>query len=192
MSKLRWKPGNMLYPLPAVMVSCGDQPDNYNIFTAAWTGTLCSDPPMTYVSIRPERHSYALISRTKEFVINLTTRRLAKAADFCGVRSGRELHKFDALGLTAVPGFTVGAPLVGESPLSLECRVRQVIPLGSHDMFMADILCVAADDRYLDDAGRFHLEEADLLAYSHGTYYALGQQLGHFGYSVRKTGTKKG
>ena len=147
MSKLRWKPGNMLYPLPAVMVSCGDQPDNYNIFTAAWTGTLCSDPPMTYVSIRPERHSYALISRTKEFVINLTTRRLAKAADFCGVRSGRELHKFDALGLTAVPGFTVGAPLVGESPLSLECRVRQVIPLGSHDMFMADILCVAADDR---------------------------------------------
>ena len=138
MSKLRWKPGNMLYPLPAVMVSCGDQPDNYNIFTAAWTGTLCSDPPMTYVSIRPERHSYALISRTKEFVINLTTRRLAKAADFCGV------------------------------------------------------LCVAADDRYLDDAGRFHLEEADLLAYSHGTYYALGQQLGHFGYSVRKTGTKKG
>ena len=158
-------------------------PVDYNIFTAAWTGTLCSDPPMTYVSIRPERHSYALISRTKEFVINLTTRRLAKAADFCGVRSGRELHKFDALGLTAVPGFTVGAPLVGESPLSLECRVRQVIPLGSHDMFMAD---------YLDDAGRFHLEEADLLAYSHGTYYALGQQLGHFGYSVRKTGTKKG
>ncbi len=190
MSKLRWKPGNMLYPLPAVMVSCGDQPDNYNIFTAAWTGTLCSDPPMTYVSIRPERHSYALISRTKEFVINLTTRRLAKAADFCGVRSGRDLQKFDALALTAVPGFTVSAPLIGESPLSLECRVRQVIPLGSHDMFMADILCVAADDRYLDSAGRFHLEKADLLAYSHGTYYALGQQLGHFGYSVRKTGTK--
>ena len=191
MSKLRWKPGNMLYPLPAVMVSCGDQPDDYNIFTAAWTGTLCSDPPMTYVSIRPERHSHSLITRTGEFVINLTTRRLAKAADFCGVRSGRDIHKFEALSLTAVQGFSVSAPLIRESPLSLECRVRQIIPLGSHDMFMADVLSVAADDRYIDSSGRFHREDADLLAYSHGAYYALGQQLGHFGYSVKKSGTKK-
>ena len=147
MSKVAFKPGNLLYPLPAVMVSCGDNPDNYNIITVAWTGTLCSDPPMCYISVRKERHSHKLIADSGEFVINLTTRQLAYATDWCGVKSGRDVRKFAAVGLTPEPAQIVKAPLIAESPLNIECKVREVKELGSHDMFIADVVAINADDR---------------------------------------------
>ena len=185
--KQSWKPGTVLYPLPAVLVSCGAAPEEYNMLTVAWTGTVCSDPPMCFISVRPERHSHAIISRTGEFVINLTTRRLARAADWCGVRSGRDFDKFREMGLTAVPSEKVPAPLIAESPVNIECRVRQVLPLGTHDMFLAEVVGVQADEAYIDPAtGRFCLERADPIVYSHGEYFALGEALGHFGWSVRK------
>lgn len=185
--KQSWKPGTVLYPLPAVLVSCGAAPEEYNMLTVAWTGTVCSDPPMCFISVRPERHSHAIISRTGEFVINLTTRRLARAADWCGVRSGRDFDKFREMGLTAVPSEKVAAPLIAESPVNIECRVRQVLPLGTHDMFLAEVVGVQADEAYIDPAtGRFCLERADPIVYSHGEYFALGEALGHFGWSVRK------
>lgn len=192
--KQNWKPGTVLYPLPAVLVSCGATPEEYNMLTVAWTGTVASDPPMCYISVRPERHSYAIIRRTGEFVINLTTRSMARAADWCGVRSGRDYDKFRETGLTPVPSDLVAAPLVAESPVCIECRVRQVIPLGSHDMFLADVVGVKADEAWIDPAtGRFSLEKADPIVYSHGEYFALGEALGHFGWSVRKkkTATRK-
>lgn len=182
-----WKPGTMIYPLPAVLVSCGDAPDNYNLMTAAWTGTLCSEPALCYVSIRPERHSHALITRTGEFVLNLTTVALARAVDWCGVRSGRDGDKFAAMHLTPVPGHWTKAPVVNEAPVSVECRVKQIVPLGSHDMFIGEVLGVQADACYMDkDSGAFNLQQANLLAYAHGHYYALGKALGKFGWSVRK------
>lgn len=192
--KQNWKPGTVLYPLPAVLVSCGATPEEYNMLTVAWTGTVASDPPMCYISVRPERHSYAIIRRTGEFVINLTTRSMARAADWCGVRSGRDYDKFRETGLTTVPSDLVAAPLIAESPVCIECRVRQVIPLGSHDMFLADVVGVKADEAWIDPAtGRFSLEKADPIVYSHGEYFALGEALGHFGWSVRKkkTATRK-
>lgn len=192
--KQNWKPGTVLYPLPAVLVSCGATPEEYNMLTVAWTGTVASDPPMCYISVRPERHSYAIIRRTGEFVINLTTRSMARAADWCGVRSGRDYDKFRETGLTPVASDLVAAPLVAESPVCIECRVRQVIPLGSHDMFLADVVGVKADEAWIDPAtGRFSLEKADPIVYSHGEYFALGEALGHFGWSVRKkkTATRK-
>ena len=177
----------MLYPLPAVMVSCGREGEKPNIITVAWAGTICSDPAMVSISVRPNRYSYDIIRETGEFVINLTTRRLARAADWCGVRSGRDFDKFCEMGLTAVPSEKVAAPLIAESPVNIECRVRQVLPLGTHDMFLAEVVGVQADEAYIDLAtGRFCLERADPIVYSHGEYFALGEALGHFGWSVRK------
>ena len=190
--KQNWKPGTMIYPLPAVLVSVGATEEEYNLFTVAWTGTVCTNPPMCYISVRPERHSYGIIKRTGEFVINLTTARLARATDWCGVRSGRDYNKFQEMGLTPVAATQVKAPVVEESPISIECRVRQVVELGSHDMFIADVVGIEADDRFIDEeSGKFSLEKARPIVYSHGEYFSLGKMLGHFGWSVRKKTTKK-
>ena len=177
----------MIYPLPAVLVSCGANVEEYNLFTVAWTGTVCTNPPMCYISVRPERHSYEIIKRTGEFVINLTTASLARATDWCGVRSGRDYDKFSEMGLTPMQAAVVAAPIVAESPVSIECRVKQILPLGSHDMFLAEVVNVLVSEEYIDpESGKFDLQRADLLAYSHGEYFRLGEVLGHFGWSVRK------
>lgn len=190
--KQNWKPGTVVYPLPAVLVSCGATPDEYNLVTVAWTGTVCTSPPMCYISLRPERHSYGIIRRTGEFVINLTTERMARAVDWCGVKSGRDFDKFRETGLTPAPAAEVAAPLVAESPVSIACRVKQVLPLGSHDMFLAEVVGVQVDERYVDAAsGRFELERAGLIAYSHGEYFSLGEAIGRFGWSVRRRKTAK-
>lgn len=191
MAKKSWKPGNMIYPLPAVMVSCGEETSEYNIITIAWTGTICTNPPMTYISVRPNRHSYELIKRTGEFVINLTTEALIKAVDFCGVRSGREINKFEAMGLTPEVGTHVKAPLIKESPVSIECLVKDIVPLGSHHMFTAEVVAVNVEEAYMDEKGKFHLDKTNPICYSHGTYYGLSKALGTFGYSVMKKKTKK-
>lgn len=189
MAKLTWKPGTLLYPVPPALISCGSI-DEPNVFTAAWTGTTNSDPACTYVSIRPERHSYSLIKESGEFIINLTTEKLIRIADFVGVRSGRDLKKFAATGITAVSATKVSAPMVAESPLNIECKVTQIIPLGSHDMFLAKIEAVNVDEKLLDAKGVLHLEKAGLAAFAHGKYYSLGRELGSLGYSVKKTGNK--
>ena len=187
MTKIAFKPGTLIYPLPAVMVSCGDAPDNYNILTIGWTGTICSDPPMCYISVRPERYSYDIIKRTGEFVINLTTEALAKETDWCGVRSGRDYNKFKEMHLTPEPAQLLKAPLIAESPLSIECRVKQIMPLGTHDMFIADVVAVDAEERLIDKStGQFQLNHAHPLAYSHCKYYGLGDKIGGFGFSVKK------
>lgn len=185
--KQSWKPGTMIYPLPAVLISCGENEQEYNLFTVAWTGTVCTNPPMCYISVRPERHSYEIIKRTGEFVINLTTASLARATDWCGVRSGRDYDKFAEMGLTAESAAVVKAPIVAESPVSIECRVKQIVPLGSHDMFIADVVNVLVDEEYINpETGKLELERADMIAYSHGEYFRLGKAIGHFGWSVRK------
>ena len=190
--KVPFKPGTLIYPLPAVMVSCGDAPENYNIITIGWTGTVCSDPPMCYISVRHERYSYDIIKRTGEFVINLTTVDLARATDWCGVRSGRDYNKFKEMHLTPQQGQLVKAPLIGESPLNIECRVRDIRPLGSHDMFLADVVAIDAEERLIDKStGAFQLNHAQPLAYSHGKYYSLGEKLGGFGFSVKKQSNRK-
>lgn len=176
----------MLYPLPVVMVSMADREGKFNIITIAWAGTVCTNPPMVSISVRPERYSYPVLRDTGEFVINLTTRELAFATDFCGVRSGRDIDKFRELHLTPLAADQVRAPLIAESPVNIECRVRQVMPLGSHDMFLADVAAVHADEKYMDEKRKFHLEKADPIVYSHGAYLCCGEQLGTFGYSVRK------
>lgn len=181
-----WRAGNMLYPLPAVMVSCALPGEKPNIITVAWTGTVCSSPAMVSISVRPERYSYHMIKESGEFVINLTTQNLVRAADYCGVRSGREVDKFEQMQLTALKAAQVEAPLIGESPVNLECRVEQVIELGSHHMFLARVLAVDVDDRYLDERGKFDLNKSGLAVYSHGEYFALGKRLGTFGYSVKR------
>ncbi len=187
-----WKPGTVVYPLPAVLVSCGATPEEYNLLTVAWTGTVCTDPPMCYISVRPSRHSYEIIRRTGEFVINLTTEELARATDWCGVRSGRDYDKFREMGLTPQQGREVAAPIVAEAPVNIECRVRQVIPLGTHDMFLAEVVGVQVDGDYIDPAtGKFHLEKARPIVYSHGEYFGLGKALGHFGWSVRRKSSSK-
>lgn len=186
MAKIKWKAGNMIYPLPAVMVSCGATPKQYNIITIAWTGTICTNPPMTYISVRPTRHSYALLKEAGGFVINLTTESLIKATDYAGVRSGAKENKFETLGLTPVQAHHVLAPMILESPVSIECEITEIKALGSHDMFLAKVLAVHVDEKYLDVVGKFHLNNAKLITYSHGTYFGLGQQLGTFGYSVKK------
>ncbi len=180
-----WKPGTLLYPLPAVLVSCGDSAHS-NLMTAAWTGTVCTNPAMLYVSIRPERYSYGIIRERGEFTVNLTTAAMARATDYCGVKSGRDTDKWAGSGLHPVPGVGVACPAVEESPVSIECRLRQVIPLGSHDMFLAEVVDVLADGRYMDADGRFDLARAGLMNYSHGHYYCQGRPLGHFGFSVRR------
>lgn len=184
-----WRAGNMLYPIPAVMVSCGIPGEKPNIITVAWTGTVCSDPAMVYISVRPERYSYDIIKKTGEFVINLTTERLAKITDLCGVKSGRDIDKFREYGLTAVKSKHVSAPSIGESPVNIECRVKQVIPLGSHDMFIAEVRGVTVDADYMDENGRFDLAKTRPLVYSHGEYFAQGHFIGKFGFSVKKKGT---
>ena len=187
MSKQIWKPGNMVYPVPAVIISCGDRTGRTNIFTVAWTGNICTNPPMVYISVRPSRYSYELIEDSGEFVINLTTKALTKAADYCGVRSGRDEDKWKACGLTPEPAKELSfAPLIKESPVNIECRVKSHQDLGSHRMYIADVLNVHADEAYLDESGRFCLERAGLIAYSHGDYMSLGEKLGSFGYSVKK------
>ncbi len=193
MSRQIWKPGNMLYPLPAVMVSTGDKEGNKNILTVAWTGTICTNPAMVYISVRPERHSYQMIKDTGEFVINLTTEKLTKATDYCGVRSGRDVDKWKDTGLTpGKPESLKHAPIIEECPVSIECRVTEIKELGSHHMFLAEVKAVQVDDAYMNKAGKFELNKTGLLAYSHGEYLGLGKSLGTFGYSVRKkTGRKK-
>lgn len=191
MAKQLWKPGNMIYPLPAVMVSVTDGEGNDNIITVAWTGTVCTNPAMAYISVRPSRYSYDMIRKTGEFVINLTTEKLAFATDFCGVRSGRDVDKFRKLNLTKEKAQFVSAPMIGEAPVSIECRVREVKELGSHDMFLADVLAVHADEAYIDKNNRFRLNDAGLLVYSHGEYLAGGRKVGSFGYSVKKKQQKK-
>ena len=185
MSKQVWKPATLLAPVPPVMVSCGtmDQP---NIITVAWTGIVNSDPAMTYISVRPERYSYDIIKRTGDFVINLTTAGLTRAADFCGVRTGARIDKFKEMKLTPEKAGVVRAPMIAESPLNIECRVEQVIHLGSHDMFLAKILAVHVDEQLIDKEGKLCLHRAALTAYAHGEYYELGRRIGKFGYSVRK------
>ena len=185
--KQSWKPGTMIYPLPAVLVSCGESEEEYNLFTVAWTGTVCTNPPMCYISVRPERHSYPIIKRTGEFVINLTTASLARATDWCGVRSGKDFDKFSEMGLHAEPAVVVKAPVVEESPVSIECRVKEVIALGSHDMFLAEVVNVLVDEEYIDpEMGKLDLERAEMITYCHGEYFRLGDVIGHFGWSVRK------
>ena len=186
MSKTSWKPGNMLYPLPAVLVTCRDLKGNENVLTIAWTGTICSDPAMLYISVRPSRHSYGMIKETGAFVVNLTTEKIVRETDYCGVRSGRDEDKFASMGLTKGEAEKVNAPIIMESPVNIECKVKDILPLGSHDMFVAEVVNVQVSTEYMDEKGRFELEKAGLLAYSHGIYYGLSEQIGSFGYSVRK------
>lgn len=176
----------MLYPLPVVIVSVADRDGRYNLLTIAWAGTVCTNPPMVSISVRPERYSYPILRETGEFVINLTTRELAYATDYCGVKSGRDVDKFEKLGLTPLPGDKVRAPLLKESPVNIECKVVQMMPLGSHHMFLGEVAAVHADEKYMDDRHKFHLDKAEPIVYSHGAYFVCGEQLGTFGYSVKK------
>lgn len=186
MSKQVWKSGNMVYPLPAVLVTCSDGNGNDNVLTIAWTGTICTNPAMAYISVRPERHSYNMIKESGEFVINLTTEELIFATDYCGVKSGKDEDKFASCNLTKEPAINVNAPLIKESPVNIECKVREVHEYGSHTMFVADVLCVHADEEYMDENGKFCLEKANPICYSHGTYFSMGKKLGTFGWSVKK------
>lgn len=185
MSLLTWKGGTLEAPLPPVLVSCGTM-DKPNALTIAWTGIVNTDPPMTYISVRPERYSYDIIKESGEFVINLPTEAMVRAIDFCGVRSGRNMNKIETCGLSLEPGETVSAPLIVESPIHLECKVTQILPLGTHHMFLAKITAVRVDDRYVDESGRLCMEKCHLAAYIHGTYYSIGKALGTFGFSVKK------
>lgn len=186
MGKQLWRPGNMLYPLPVVMITVADKEGNSNIITVAWAGTICSDPAMVSISVRPERHSHKMLMESGEFVINLTTKDLAYATDYCGVKSGRDVDKFKEMKLTAIPASIVKAPMIEESPVNIECKVTEVKRLGTHDMFMAEVVAVHADEKYMDEKNKFHLEKADPIVYSHGTYFTCGEQIGTFGYSVKK------
>ena len=187
MAKQVWRGGNMLYPLPAVMVSCANAAGEKNIVTVAWAGTVCTNPPMLSISLRPERHSYGIIRESGEFVVNLVTSRLQRACDWCGVRSGRDFDKWEECRLTPAPASSLElAPIIAESPVSLECAVRDVLELGSHHLFIADVRAVQVAEDLLDARGRLDLARANLTAYSHGEYFELGRRLGSFGYSVRK------
>lgn len=185
MNKVTWKGSVLLGPIPPVLVSCGTN-EKPNMFTVAWAGVINTHPPRVSISVRPSRYSYDLICQSGEFVINLPTEALARAVDWCGVKSGRDVDKFAEMGLTALPASAVGCPLVGESPVNLECKVFQRIPLGTHDLFLADVVAVNVDESLLDEKGKLHLEKAGLLAYAHGQYFSLGEELGTFGWSVRK------
>lgn len=190
MAKRELKKGTMIYPLPAVMVSCGNNPENYNIITIAWTGTICSEPPMCYISVRKNRHSHKLIKDSGEFVINLTNTKLAYATDWCGVRSGKDFKKFEEMKLTPEKAQIVSCPLIKESPLSIECKVSQIIELGSHDMFIAEVLAINADEAHFDkETDAFQLANAEMMTYMHGKYYSVGKKLGKFGFAVE--GEKK-
>ena len=191
MAKINFKPGNMLYPLPAVLISCGDIDGESNLFTVAWAATVCTNPPMVSISVRPERYSYDMIRRQKEFVINLTTKDLAFATDYCGVRSGRDYDKWSDCHLTKEKADQVLCPMIKESPVNIECKVSQIQELGSHHMFIADVVAVHVDDTLLDDDNTFHLNDSNLNSYSHGTYLTLGEPVGKFGYSIQKKKKKK-
>lgn len=186
MARQYWKGGNMLYPVPAVMVSCQREGEKPNIITVAWAGTVCTNPPMLSISVRPERYSYDIIKETKQFVVNITTKELTFATDYCGVRSGREVDKFKEMKLTPVPSNTIQAPAILESPVNIECEVVKIEELGSHHMFIAKVVGVAVDDSYMDETGKFCLNDVGLVSYSHGEYFLLGEKLGKFGYSVQK------
>jgi flavin reductase (DIM6/NTAB) family NADH-FMN oxidoreductase RutF len=189
MAKVQWKAGTFIYPIPAVMVSCGTM-EKSNIITVAWTGILNTNPAMCYISVRPERYSHDIIKENGEFVINLTTEKLARATDWCGVRSGRDHDKFKEMRLTKEKGNFVKAPLIKESPVSVECRVKEIIPLGSHDMFVAEVLSIDADEKYIDEKGAFDISKCNLMAYANGGYYPLGKKIGKFGFSVQKKKNK--
>ena len=189
MSKVTWKPGTFLYPLPAVMVSCGDM-EKSNIITVAWTGILNTDPAMVYISVRPSRYSYNMIKENGEFVINLTTQNLAYATDWCGVKTGEKVDKFKEMKLTKEKAKFVNCPMIKESPVSVECKVKEVRELGSHHMFVAEVLAINADEKYIDDKGAFDISKCDLIAYSNGNYYSLGKKIGRFGFSVQKNKKK--
>ncbi|MEI6696073.1 MAG: flavin reductase family protein [Bacteroidota bacterium] len=192
MGKINWKPGTMLYPLPAIMVSCGAKEEEFNIITIAWTGTICSNPPMCYISIQPRRHSYEIIKKNMEFVINLTNRELAYATDWCGVKSGKDVNKFKEMKLTPAKAQLVKAPLIEESPVNIECVVKEIKSLGSHDMFIAEVVAVNVDPKYLHPITQaFDMEKAGLICYSHGKYFNIGEFLGGFGFSVMKEKTKQ-
>ena len=188
MAKQTWKGSTLLNPEPPVLVSCGSM-EAANLITIGWTGTICTQPSMVSISVRPERYSYQLIKASGEFVINLPTRKLVRAVDWCGVKSGRDYDEFAEMKLTPLPASTVSCPILAESPVNLECQVTQVIPLGSHDLFLAKVTAVDVDEALLDEKGKLCLERADLIVYSHGEYFSLGKQLGTFGYSVRKKAT---
>lgn len=191
MAKQMWKPGNLLNPVPAVMVSVADGQGNTNIITVAWAGTVCTNPPMLSISVRPTRYSYHMIEETGEFVVNLTTKELVRACDYCGVASGRDVDKFRRMNLTPFPMEQVRAPGIAECPVSIACKVRQKLPLGSHTMFVAEVAGVAVEDAYIDESGRFGINETGLVMYSHGEYFAMGERLGSFGCSVKKPASKK-
>lgn len=187
-----WKPGNMLYPLPAVMVSVADKKGETNIITVAWTGTICTNPAMVYISVRPERYSYQMLKETEEFVLNLTTKKLAKAADYCGVRSGRDVDKWKEMNLTRGKAESLEfAPVILESPVNIECRVTEIKELGSHHMFLAEVQSVQVSETFMNETGKFDLNKTDLIAYSHGEYLETGNVLGTFGYSVKKKKRKR-
>lgn len=192
MGRQYFKPGNMLYPVPAVMISCGREGEKPNIITVAWAGTVCSTPAMLSISVRPERYSYDILKETKEFVVNLVTKDLVYAADYCGVKSGRDVDKFQEMKLTPSPSKFVQAPGIAESPVNLECRVTEIKHLGSHDLFLAEIVGVSVNEDFMDENDKFHLNSTGLVAYSHGEYFLLGEKLGSFGYSVKKESVKKG
>lgn len=185
MSKVSWKPGTFLYPLPAVMVSCGTM-EKSNIITVAWTGILNTNPATVYISVRPSRYSYKIIKEQGEFVINLTTKDLAKATDWCGVRTGANVDKFKEMKLHKERAKFVKCPMIKESPVSVECKVREIKQMGSHDMFIADVLTINADEKYIDEKGAFDISKCDLIAYANGGYYPLGEKIGKFGFSVQK------
>lgn len=189
MAKQIWKPGTILYPVPVVMVSCGNM-ENSNIITIAWTGTINTNPAMTYISVRPGRHSYDIIKKTGEFVINVTTEELAKATDWCGVKSGRDYDKFKEIGLTKEIAPHLNCPIIAESPISIECKVKEIIELGTHHAFLAEVVGVLADEKYMDKTGKFNFEKSKPICYSHGEYFGLGKKFGKFGYSVEKKKTK--
>ena len=186
MGKQSWKPGNMLYPVPAVMVSCKRADERPNIITVAWAGTVCSDPAMLSVSIRKERYSHDIIKESGEFVVNLVTGELTRACDWCGVRSGKDFDKFKEMKLTEYTSEYMDAPAISESPVNIYCKVKQILELGSHDMFVAEVVGVTVDDKYMDENGKFELSKTGLITYSHGEYFLLGKKLGKFGYSVKK------
>ena len=190
MSKVKWKAGTFEYPIPAVMVSMGDM-EKSNIITVAWTGIINTNPAMVYISVRPTRYSYNILKEEKEFVINLTTEKLAYATDWCGVKSGANVDKFKEMKLTKEKANMVKCPLIKESPVSIECKVKKIIELGSHTMFMAEVLCIDADEKYIDEKGAFDISKCNLMAYANGGYYALGKKLGKFGYSVQKKNKSK-
>lgn len=192
MGKVNWKPGTMIYPVPAALITVGSSEEDFNVLTIAWTGTVCSDPPMCYVSVRPGRHSYTALVKNMEFVVNITTEDLAEATDWCGVRSGREYNKFKEMGLTLGKADMVSAPIIEEAPINIECKVKDIISLGSHDMFLAEVVNVKADEAYLDsETGAFDLSKAKPICYSHGFYYKVGEKIGKFGWTVEKSKKKK-